>query len=118
VGDDLLLQVDDTGVGFERRVGNDGENGGRRASIGLRNVDERLRRLYGDGHRPVIDSALGRGTRVVLRIPLAAGSPSPATARPAASLHLAGMLQDASNRPAAASSGLLEDHTPLSDGRG
>jgi signal transduction histidine kinase len=118
VGDDLLLQVDDTGVGFERRVTNDGEDGGRRASIGLRNVDERLRRLYGDGYRPVIDSALGRGTRVVLRIPLAEGSSSPASVRPTASLHLAGMLQDTSSTPPAPPAGQLESHALRPDGRG
>jgi two-component system sensor histidine kinase YesM len=44
-----------------------------RQSLGLRNVDERLRMLYGEAYGLHIESAPGSGTRVVIRIPLQAG---------------------------------------------
>lgn len=37
--------------------------------VGLRNVDVRLRQLYGDGHGLVVDTAPGAGTLITLRIP-------------------------------------------------
>lgn len=47
-------------------------NGDRRArrGVGLANVAERLRRLYGDAYGLQIDSAPGRGTTVHLRLPM------------------------------------------------
>lgn len=77
-GDDLLVQVTDDGPGFEaadvvlsERLPEDVEAlAGKRPSIGLRNVDERLRKLYGDTYALTIDSAPGRGTRVAFKIPL------------------------------------------------
>jgi sensor histidine kinase YesM len=45
-----------------------------RQSIGLRNVDERLRMLYGEAYGLHIESAPGNGTRVVIRIPLRNGA--------------------------------------------
>jgi two-component system LytT family sensor kinase len=71
VGDDLLLQVDDDGVGFDiNQLHLIGEGAREKSPIGSRNVDERLRMLYGDAHRLLIESAPERGTRVVIRIPL------------------------------------------------
>ena len=69
---DLLLRVEDDGPGMaperlaevldpEQKV-----NG----SIGLRNVDGRLRALYGEEYRLVVESQVGRGTRVQIRIPV------------------------------------------------
>ena len=62
----LELVVDDDGLGmpaaaFERLY----ERG-----IGLRNMRDRLERLYGPAHLPEITSAPGTGTRVRLRLPL------------------------------------------------
>ena len=64
----------DDGAGFDAAAvmaaGDDeamGENG--RSSIGLHNVDERLRLLYGDNYRLQIESKPDEGTRVVFRIP-------------------------------------------------
>ena len=38
--------------------------------IGLRNLRDRLERLYGPAHLPEITSAPGSGTRVRLRLPV------------------------------------------------
>jgi sensor histidine kinase YesM len=77
-GDDLLVQVSDDGPGFEaadvalsERLPEETEMlVGKRPSIGLRNVDERLRKLYGETYALTIDSEPGRGTRVAFKIPL------------------------------------------------
>lgn len=37
--------------------------------VGLRNVDSRLRQVYGDDHGLVIDTAVGAGTLITMRIP-------------------------------------------------
>ena len=37
--------------------------------MGLHNVDERLRTVFGDDSRLTIETAPGAGTRVTLRIP-------------------------------------------------
>jgi two-component system LytT family sensor kinase len=38
-------------------------------SVGLANVDARLRQVFGDGHGLVVETAVGAGTRVSFRIP-------------------------------------------------
>jgi two-component system LytT family sensor kinase len=40
-----------------------------RSHVGLRNIDERLRAVYGDEHGLIIDTAVGAGTRVTVRVP-------------------------------------------------
>jgi LytS/YehU family sensor histidine kinase len=76
IGPDLLLQVDDNGAGFDRtqveqdRATPSTVNPTPRSAIGLRNVDERLRMLYGEEYRLLVESEPGHGTRVILRIPL------------------------------------------------
>jgi two-component system LytT family sensor kinase len=45
----------------------EGDEGHR--SIGLGNVDARLRASYGDDHGLVVETAVGAGTRVVVRVP-------------------------------------------------
>ncbi len=70
VGDELLLQVDDDGVGFDPGAVEGAPEPDGRPSIGLRNVDERLRMLYGDAYRLTMESTPGQGARVILRIPL------------------------------------------------
>lgn len=65
---DLRLAVRDTGVG----LGDQGtlfEQG-----VGLRNVRERLLRLYGAEYAPQVVSKPGAGTTVTLRIPVVRGS--------------------------------------------
>jgi two-component system LytT family sensor kinase len=67
---EALVTVEDDGVGAEpahlRRVlaGTTTEEG-----IGLHNVDERLRTVFGEDRGLTIESALGAGTKVTLRIP-------------------------------------------------
>ena len=39
------------------------------ASVGLANVDERLRTVFGDDYGLVIETAPGAGTKVSLRVP-------------------------------------------------
>jgi two-component system, LytTR family, sensor kinase len=65
-----LVSVEDNGVGadperFRRALaGTNGDD-----SIGLRNVDERLRTVFGDEFGLTIESGMGAGTKVTLRIP-------------------------------------------------
>lgn len=83
----LLVQIQDDGMGFDvaayRRdpAGNRSSRrdasttdqlirNQRKTSIGLKNVDERLRMLYGEGYRLQVASVPGRGTRVIFKIPL------------------------------------------------
>jgi len=65
---DLRLAVRDTGVGVrdEQSIFEHG--------VGLRNVRDRLLRLYGADYAPQVVSRPGGGTTVTLRIPLAQGS--------------------------------------------
>lgn len=81
-GGDLLVQIDDDGPGFDGKAALLGTipdtpdpvpNTDTRPShkIGLRNVDERLRLLYGDPYGLLIESTPGQGARVMFRIPLA-----------------------------------------------
>ncbi|MFJ4948147.1 sensor histidine kinase [Streptomyces sp. NPDC088760] len=65
------IVIEDNGVGMEpdrlRRVlhGEDGPSAG----IGLRNVDERLRQVYGDDHGLVIETGVGAGMKITIRVP-------------------------------------------------
>ena len=65
---DLRLAVRDTGVGVgdQRAIFEHG--------VGLRNVRERLLRLYGADYAPQVISQPGAGTTVTLRIPVVQGS--------------------------------------------
>ncbi|MCX4682906.1 histidine kinase [Kitasatospora purpeofusca] len=70
-GAEAVVTVEDDGVGMDpaelRRV-LAGEAGGA-SGIGLCNVDERLRRVYGDDHGLVVETAVGAGTKVTVRLP-------------------------------------------------
>ncbi|MFD7975236.1 sensor histidine kinase [Streptomyces sp. NPDC059071] len=65
------VSIEDNGVGMEperlRRILH-GE-GGPTTGIGLRNVDERLRQVYGDNEGLVIETAVGAGMKITLLIP-------------------------------------------------
>ncbi|MEU9192072.1 sensor histidine kinase [Streptomyces hundungensis] len=70
-GNEAEVVIEDDGAGMDperlRRIlrGEDGASGG----IGLLNVDERLRQVYGDAYGLVIDTGLGAGMKVTARIP-------------------------------------------------
>jgi len=70
-GSECLISVEDDGVGMDpddmRRV-LAGEVSSE-AGIGLANVDQRLRQVYGDSYGLVVETALGAGTKVSLRVP-------------------------------------------------
>lgn len=71
-GAEALITIEDNGVGMDpallRRI-LAGEPAGSSSGIGLTNVDERLRQVYGDGHGLVIETGLGAGMKITVRIP-------------------------------------------------
>lgn len=69
-GDGALISVDDDGAGADpETVLAAVEGRGSRDSIGLGNVDLRLRQVFGDASGLVVDTAPGAGTRVSFRVP-------------------------------------------------
>lgn len=67
---EAVLSVDDDGVGIEpSRMQRLLDGAGDEEGVGLHNVDERLRAVFGDGHGLVVETAEGAGTRVTMRIP-------------------------------------------------
>jgi hypothetical protein len=69
---DLLIQVEDNGIGIEpTRLAELLKPADEKdSSIGLRNVDGRLRALYGEDYGLVLESKVGQGTRVKIKIPV------------------------------------------------
>jgi two-component system LytT family sensor kinase len=69
-GPDAVITVEDDGAGAEPDVIRAAlERGGRGESVGLGNVDARLRQVYGDAFGLVIETAVGAGTKVSFRVP-------------------------------------------------
>ncbi|RKN08133.1 sensor histidine kinase [Streptomyces radicis] len=74
-----VIEIEDDGVGMEPEFAQAilAGSGGRavvspdtgRASVGLANVDQRLRTVYGPEYGLVIETARGGGTKVVIRVP-------------------------------------------------
>jgi two-component system LytT family sensor kinase len=70
-GAEAHISVEDDGTGMDpeqvRRTlaGQPGEGDG----VALANIDERLRQVYGDEYGIVVETALGAGTKVSLRVP-------------------------------------------------
>jgi two-component system LytT family sensor kinase len=70
LGSDAVISVEDDGLGADPekvRLTLAGEPGG--DHVGLANVDERLRRAFGDTYGVVVETAPGAGTKVTLRVP-------------------------------------------------
>jgi len=69
-GSECLISIEDDGVGSDPEriravlAGRSTSN-----SVGLANIDERLRTVYGSQHGLVVETAPGYGTKVLLRIP-------------------------------------------------
>jgi LytS/YehU family sensor histidine kinase len=57
---DVLVEISDTGVGFAQVT---------RGGVGLTNVRDRLRLIYGERASLVVSEAAGGGASVVLRLP-------------------------------------------------
>ncbi|GLU46060.1 sensor histidine kinase [Nocardiopsis ansamitocini] len=70
-GAEAHISIEDDGVGMdpERARAILAGEAGASAGIGLANVDERLRTMFGDAYGLVVETAPGAGTRVSLRIP-------------------------------------------------
>jgi two-component system, LytTR family, sensor kinase len=69
-GTDSVIAVEDDGPGMEPERAREILAGhGSRSSLGLLNVDRRLRTVYGAAYGLVIETAVGAGTRVVMRVP-------------------------------------------------
>ena len=71
-GSEAVITVEDNGVGMDparlRRI-LAGEEAGPGSGIGLPNVDERIRQVYGDAYGLVIETGVGAGMKVTARIP-------------------------------------------------
>ena len=65
-GDHAIIEVADNGAGMAAGASGDSRNGG----IGLRNVDERLRVIYGENYHLRFESTPGEGTCARIRIPV------------------------------------------------
>jgi two-component system, LytTR family, sensor kinase len=69
-GHEAIVTVEDHGVGVDPGQLADvlaGRSGGQ--SVGLRNVDERLRATFGNDHGLTIETGVGAGTKVTMRLP-------------------------------------------------
>ncbi len=71
-GECLLITVEDNGPGIPPTIlkqlqqGEVKRNG---SGIGLKNIDERLKLIYGKEYGIIIASRLGEGTKVMIKIP-------------------------------------------------
>jgi two-component system LytT family sensor kinase len=70
-GAECLISVEDDGVGMEPTLlmqpnPNGAEPG---QHVGLGNVDDRLRSVFGDDFGLVVETAVGAGTKVIMRVP-------------------------------------------------
>lgn len=69
-GAECLISIEDDGVGSDPETVRAALAGRTTsASVGLANVDERLRTVFGNDHGLVVETAPGQGTKVTLRIP-------------------------------------------------
>ena len=70
-GTECLLTIEDDGAGMDPQRLRSGELDHDPADIhvGLNNVDERMRQVFGDEYGIVVETAPGAGTKVILRLP-------------------------------------------------
>ena len=69
-GPSVIITIEDDGVGEEPAKVQRALNGDPSAdSIGLGNVDERLRSTFGDEYGLVVETEVGAGTKVTMRVP-------------------------------------------------
>jgi len=74
-GSDCVITVEDDGVGMDPGTLRSGpgdalsDGSGNSAHVGLTNVDHRLRAAFGNDYGLVVETAIGAGTKVVMRVP-------------------------------------------------
>lgn len=69
-GQEAVIEVEDDGIGEDpEKVRRALAGDTALDSVGLGNVDARLRNAYGDEHGLVVETAPGAGTRVIVRVP-------------------------------------------------
>ena len=69
-GTDCLISVEDDGVGMDPELLRSGALDKEEAAhVGLSNVDDRLRAAFGNDYGLVVDTAIGSGTKVSMRVP-------------------------------------------------
>ncbi|AOT62319.1 MULTISPECIES: histidine kinase [Streptomyces] len=70
-GAEAVVTVEDDGVGMDPAVLRAvlAGQGPRSSGIGLPNVDERLRQVYGDDYGLVVETGVGAGMKVTVRVP-------------------------------------------------
>jgi two-component system, LytTR family, sensor kinase len=74
-GSDCVITVEDDGVGMDPEMLRSGPgdalagNAKDSAHVGLTNVDHRLRAAFGNDYGLVVETAVGAGTKVVMRVP-------------------------------------------------
>ncbi|WP_443055855.1 histidine kinase [Streptomyces sp. NBC_00239] len=70
-GAEAVVSVEDNGVGMDPGLLRAllAGRGPASSGIGLRNVDERLRQVYGDAYGLVIETGVGAGMKVIVRVP-------------------------------------------------
>lgn len=66
---EVVIEDDGTGMDPERLRQILRGEGGTSAGIGLLNVDERLRQVYGDDYGLVIETGIGAGMKITVRLP-------------------------------------------------
>jgi two-component system LytT family sensor kinase len=67
---EAIVSIEDDGVGADPAyLGRVLSGSSQRGGVGLHNVDERLRAVFGEEHGLRIETGLGAGTKVLLRIP-------------------------------------------------
>ncbi|MEV5859003.1 histidine kinase [Streptomyces sp. NPDC052071] len=66
---EVVIEDDGTGMDPERLRRILRGEGGASAGVGLLNVDERLRQVYGDDYGLVIETGVGAGMKITLRLP-------------------------------------------------
>ena len=73
-GADAWISVEDDGAGNDPAVIRRSLSGDPGDHVGLANVDERLRRAFGDDHGLVVETGPMAGTKVTMRVPKNAGA--------------------------------------------